>query len=869
MVIETPTPNSPTYKTLSQHGHVENHLFKQIAFQYPGWAYLPKIREEIRDFRPPPGLAADAIDSLKHVDLTPSVLHHLHQFEAVMHEKYQEYASRCFPLHKSVVSKEKRLPLRKLTQKLVDKEQPTPTDLFASFSNFRRGLLFQLENPVLSLSDPFFLIHPLEKSRTNQRLLRSIGQGSHEIKEFYSKMKDVVTNSRKGIHRHVVLNDFDQELISVLKSSIKYPYFYSELNQFLASTILKRMELYGPSPQMPYDTIRFLKEAGVWFRNEDVSLYENDSRGTIDWLEDISAIGNTAAAEARWYSSQLTQSGIYEYAKGLESPDAGQKRMDARPKKTPRFDTKDYAVYKSQAIEPTGSKEFPRKDPLYTLRREMSETVYTIDDPTAHELDDGISIEENAKGEDWIHVHIADPTSYIAPNSPLANLAQLRGSSLYLPFRHFPMMPDELSDKIFNLGVSPTAMTFSARLDSTGNIGDYRITPTVLRNVKLTTYDEVDTCLDWKPFVDTKPTFWVAKYLDKQKNPRSPEFSENQVKELRKLQKLLLRHRQHRIENGAILNDQYNSSVRVLEYPLNLSDPVHERTYGQKEPVCSIHVNPFKLTQRSPAHTLVSEAMILAGRIASKFCQEHHLPVPYRGQPSILDGLRAQYGESMNLDSIAQKISEVCATKSPETQLIPEKEYRSLLPFMRPAYHSFQPVSHFSMGIKDKDFGGYVKVTSPLRRYQDMMVHWQIQATLLGKKPTFDMSMVQSITSRMESIAKAEKGLSKRSMNYWILEYLKRQCLHPTQDNIAPYSENAPFEFEIQMNPTAQKVYTAYATHDKDIKGRDRMMVTVPALHGLRARCLPHSSNAKDEIVQIVVEKVSPLKGFVLWRQIQ
>jgi hypothetical protein len=869
VVIDTPTLNSPTYKTLSQYGHVESHLFKDIAFQYPGWAYLPKMREEIPDFRPPAGLVADTVHRLEQVNLTPDVMYHLHQFESILHEKYQSYASKCFSLHKSVAPLERRLPLQSLASRLVDKDQPTPTDLFACFNNFRRGLLFQLDNPVLSLSDPLFVIHSLEKSRANQRLLRSIGQGSQQVKEFYEKMREVVKNSRKGIHSHVELTSFDKELISVLKDSIKYPFFYSELNQFFASTILKKMELYGPNPQLPFDTIRFLKEVGIWFRNEDVSLYVNDSRGTIDSLEDISAIGDTATKEAKWHSIQLTQAGTFEYARGIMDAEAGMKQKVLKPKKAPKFDTRDYAEYKSQAVEPMGMKEYPSRDPLHSLRHEMTDTVYTIDDPTAHELDDGISVERKPNGEEWIHVHIADPTSYIAPNSPLATLAQLRGSSLYLPFRHFPMMPDDLSDKIFNLGVSPTAMTFSARLDSNGNIADYKVTPTVLKNVKLTTYDDVDTCLDWKPFIEKNPVFWVAEYLKKANKVRCPEFSDYQVAELRKLQELLLRHRQHRIDSGAILNDQFNSSIRVLEYPLALSNPVHERTYDQKEPVSSIHLNPYKLTQRSPAHTLVSEAMILAGRIAAKYCQEHSLPVAYRGQPSILEGLRAQFGDSMDLDSVAKKIADVCASKNADNQFIPEAEYRSLLPFMRPAYHSFQPVSHYSMGIQDKDFGGYVKVTSPLRRYQDMLVHWQIQASLLGKKPIFDLGMVQRITTRMESIAKAEKGLSKRSTTYWLLEYLKRQCLKPTSDYIASYSENTPFEFEFHMNPTSQNVYTAYASHDKDIKGRNRMMVTIPSLHGLRSRCLPNSSNSKDEIVQVVVEKVSPLKGFVLWRQIE
>ena len=65
-------------------------------------------------------------------------------------------------------------------------------------------------------------------------------------------------------------------------------------------------------------------------------------------------------------------------------------------------------------------------------------TVYTIDDISTTEIDDGLSIEHDIKSitsngqiSPWIHVHIADPTRLFEPNSVLDLHARLRGILFY------------------------------------------------------------------------------------------------------------------------------------------------------------------------------------------------------------------------------------------------------------------------------------------------------------------------------------------------------------------------------------------------------------------------------------------------------
>lgn len=55
-----------------------------------------------------------------------------------------------------------------------------------------------------------------------------------------------------------------------------------------------------------------------------------------------------------------------------------------------------------------------------------SSPIFTIDSPSTVEVDDGVSLETRADGSEWIHIHIADPTRILTPNSTLDLSARTR-----------------------------------------------------------------------------------------------------------------------------------------------------------------------------------------------------------------------------------------------------------------------------------------------------------------------------------------------------------------------------------------------------------------------------------------------------------
>lgn len=74
------------------------------------------------------------------------------------------------------------------------------------------------------------------------------------------------------------------------------------------------------------------------------------------------------------------------------------------------------------------------EDPDAAHRVDLTQhDVMTIDDASTTEVDDGLSVEFLPDGRRRLWVHVADPTRWVQPGSPLDLEARRRGSTMYLP----------------------------------------------------------------------------------------------------------------------------------------------------------------------------------------------------------------------------------------------------------------------------------------------------------------------------------------------------------------------------------------------------------------------------------------------------
>jgi len=193
----------------------------------------------------------------------------------------------------------------------------------------------------------------------------------------------------------------------------------------------------------------------------------------------------------------------------------------------------------------------------------------------------------------------------------------------------------------------------------------------------------------------------------------------------RGLYSLAMRCREFRRSAGALFIDLPEVRIRVLE--------------GVPE----IHPIPA-LRMRE----CVQEAMLLTGAAAARYAMEHGLPLPFVSQDGPDPRLKAEI-----------------ITDDPWRELSLSEMY-ALRRLQRPGRVGVQPGVHAGLGLP-----AYTRVTSPLRRYLDLVAHQQLRLHLRGEKPLD----VQEILERVGTSEAAQGGLNQAetlSERHWTLVYL-------------------------------------------------------------------------------------------------
>jgi exoribonuclease-2 len=81
------------------------------------------------------------------------------------------------------------------------------------------------------------------------------------------------------------------------------------------------------------------------------------------------------------------------------------------------------------------------------------------------------------------------------------------------------------------------------------------------------------------------------------------------------------------------------------------------------------------------------------------------------------------------------------------------------------------PARHAGLGLNT-----YTQVTSPIRRYTDLLAHFQIKAHLRGEPLPFSAAELQEIMLSVTSAAYEATLVERQTNRYWALEYLRRHA---------------------------------------------------------------------------------------------
>ncbi|QSL64284.1 hypothetical protein MERGE_000440 [Pneumocystis wakefieldiae] len=409
-------------------------------------------------------------------------------------------------------------------------------------------------------------------------------------------------------------------------------------------------------------------------------------------------------------------------------------------------------------------KNFSLKDSFENLRYDFDQLpVYVIDDYDATELDDGISIEKKDHDETWLHIHIADPGAFVSPNSDISNFASNLITTVFTPEERYHMLPHALTSSFFSLD-SPlkkhSVLTFSTKLDKDGKILDFKISPAYISNIKKFSYDDIDNDVFDVSLKNISHCFSTEfpNTLDTESiKQKKNQLSSSDKTSIHDIYKISLLRLQYRISRGFWQYSTTSASIK-LQY----SEPYHISIndgpqFFQNYP--SIKSIAFDLLD-SPSRVMVAEIMILAGEIAAKFCVERKLPVPFRSQ-SIISKYQYSY-----------KYNEILERRDFATGRLSLKDGVELANYTGPTIISTSPSPHSSLAVDH-----YIQATSPLRRYCDLVTHWQIQASLKGKgnnEMPFSKEYLDSCLLFWFFKEKTSKKFGKLSTRLWICMLLLR-----------------------------------------------------------------------------------------------
>ncbi len=326
--------------------------------------------------------------------------------------------------------------------------------------------------------------------------------------------------------------------------------------------------------------------------------------------------------------------------------------------------------------------------------------VYTIDDESTTEIDDGLSWELLSDGRERLWVHIADPTRWLIPENELDLDARKRGSTVYLPTGMIPMFPEVLATGPMSLvqGKVCCALSFGIILDHAGAVEDYSIHASFIKPTYRLTYEDVDEMLELG--VEAEP-------------------------EIEAIATWAQRRKTWRYDQGAI-------SINMPEAMIKVKD----------DDIC------IDVLDDSLSRQLVAEMMIVAGEVAARYGQAHNIPLPFRGQP------QPELPPDEELLQLPPGFVRACAMR----RCMPKSEM------------SITPMRHAGLGLNT-----YTQATSPIRRYSDLLTHFQLKAHLRGEVLPFSGEQLKEVMMTVSTITQEVTMVERQTNRYWALEYLRRQ----------------------------------------------------------------------------------------------
>jgi len=149
----------------------------------------------------------------------------------------------------------------------------------------------------------------------------------------------------------------------------------------------------------------------------------------------------------------------------------------------------------------------------------------------------------------------------------------------------------------------------------------------------------------------------------------------------------------------------------------------------------------------NPGRAMISEFMILANYLAASVLAEANIPGLFRYQ-----------------DEPSQRILQGDACEYTLYDCLMQRRYLNRVGW------SLEPRPHCGMGL-----AFYTNLTSPLRRFIDLIMQRQVKSVSTGSEPQYNREQLEELLTYVEPAVKKAQVVQFRRKRYWLLRYLEAQ----------------------------------------------------------------------------------------------
>lgn len=363
--------------------------------------------------------------------------------------------------------------------------------------------------------------------------------------------------------------------------------------------------------------------------------------------------------------------------------------------------------------------------------------TFTIDPADAKDFDDAISFRKLKNGNLEVGVHIADVSHFVTPGTALDDEAYKKATSVYLPDRVNPMLPEKISNELCSLRPNEDKLCFSAifQISAKAQVKNYWLGKTVIHS-----------------------NFRFA-YEDAQKIIEGGEG--NYRDEILALHAITAQLRKKRFSKGAI-----NFSSQEVRFRLD----------EKGKPIGIV------IKESKEANQLIEELMLLANKTVAEYISKikinkKTIPFPFRVHDAP-DEIKLmpfvefakKFGYKFDTSTPAQIAHSFNAMLDavkgrPEQHVLEQLGIRT----MAKAAYTTNNIGHYGLA-----FENYCHFTSPIRRYPDIMVH-RILESALQESPIIDKKLEQKCvhcSERERAAMEVERAANKYKQVEYMQDYL-------------------------------------------------------------------------------------------------